>query len=160
MNVIKISLEYGDKSYDVEVVELTQAQKNSIAEKLDTERAKVTNFRAVEAEFKASVDTYDTNVEILSLDEDLTLKEKVKLLWEQKKLLSDIKTMRPKVEELAMVPVDFEQVFKEKFEMMIDGDGKASLMKAIEEDGASYQKILDTIFKTVEQEKEKKSSSS
>jgi|GEM_PF-6982083 len=156
----KISLEYGDKVFDIEVGELTQAQKNSIAKKVTIEQAKITTYHTIKVAFTEMVDTYDTNKALLENDAAMSIVEKVKLLWEQKKLLNDIKTMRPEVEEKAAEPLLFEEIAKEQFEMMITGDSKASLMKEIENDKASYQTILDTIFKMIAQEKEKKSSSS
>lgn len=156
----KISLVYGEKVFDVEVRELSQAQKNNIAAKINIEREKVVSYRNIKTEFTNLVDTQETNRAILDLDEGLSIIEKVKLLWEQKRLLGEIKVMRPNVEAKAIAPVSFEEIAKEHFEMLISGEGKASLMKEIDEAKDSYQTILDTVLETVKKEKEKKSSSS
>lgn len=156
----KISLAYGDKVFDIEVAELTKAQKESLGEKFKVEQNKVFAFRALKTEFTDLVDAYDTNKALLENDDTISIVEKVKMLWEQKKLLADIKTMRPDVEKKAKEPIYLEEIAKEQFEMIIYGEDKASLMKEIDEDKGSYQTILDTILETVKKEKEKKSSSS
>lgn len=156
----KISLAYGDKVYDLEVAELTKAQKASLGEKIKVEQNKVYEYRAVKKAFSELTDTYDTNKALLENDKDIPVIEKVKMLWEQKNLLSQIKAMRPEVETKANEPLHFEEIAKEQFEMMITGDGKITLMKDMDDVKESYEKVLNTILETVKKEKEKKSSSS
>lgn len=156
----KISLAYGDKVYDLEVSELTKAQKASLGEKIKVEQNKVYEYRAVKKTFSELTDMFDTNKALLENDKDIPVIEKVKMLWEQKNLLSQIKAMRPDFEAKANEPLHFEEIAKEHFEMMITGEGKIALVKEMDDVKESYEKVVNTILETVKKEKEKKSSNS
>lgn len=156
----KVSLAYGEKVFDIEVAELTKAQKTSLGEKIKVEQKKVYEYQAIKTEFKDLIATYDTNKALLENDDTIPIVEKVKMLWEQKKLLGEIKTMRPEVEKKANEPLHYEEIAKEHFEMMISGEGKIALMKELDDAKESYEKIINIIMETVQKEKEKKSSSS
>lgn len=156
----KVSLAYVEKVFDIEVAELTKAQKTSLGEKIKVEQKKVYEYQAIKTEFKDLIATYDTNKALLENDDTIPIVEKVKMLWEQKKLLGEIKTMRPEVEKKANEPLHYEEIAKEHFEMMISGDGKIALVKELDDAKESYEKIINIIMETVQKEKEKKSSSS
>ena len=156
----KIDLAYGDKVYDLVVGELTKTQKESLSEKIKKEQSKVVAYSVLKTSFTELTDAYETNKGLLENDRELPIVEKVKLLWEQKKLLVEIKKMRPDVEAKAKEPVLFEEIAREQFDLLIIGEDKASLIKEIDSCGDSYQEVLNTILTTVKKEKEKKSSNS
>lgn len=156
----KISLAYGDKIYNLEVAELTKEQKKLLGEKIGVEQKKVYEYRAVKIPFTELVDTYDTNKALLENDKEISVIEKVKMLWEQKNLLSQIKAMRPDVEAKAKETLHFGEIAKEQFDMLISGEGKIALVKELDDAEESYEKIINIILETVKKEKEKKSSSS
>lgn len=156
----KILLVYGEKVFDIEVAELTKEQKTSISEKIKVEQNKVFVFRTLKTEFVELVDAYDTNKALLENDDSMSIVDKVKLLWEQKNLLREIKSMRPEVEVKANELLHYEEIAKEHFEMMISGEGKIALVKELDDAKESYEKIINIILETVKKEKEKKSSSS
>lgn len=153
----KIILELGEKEFSVEIRELNAEEKKSLGERLNVEQTKVNHYSKLKTELETLMDTHKTNGAILELDNDLSVMEKVKILWEQKKLLSEIRTLLPIVEESSKEPVLFENIAKEQFEMMTNGTNKDALMKEIERVGKSYREILSTILVEVKKEKEKKS---
>jgi len=156
----KISLVYGEKVYDLEVAELTKEQKELIGEKIRVEQNKVLTYRAIKTEFVELTDALETNKALLENDDSMSIADRVKILWEQKNLLREIKSKRPKLEEKAKEPLHYEEIAKDHFEMLVLGEGKNALVKELDDAKESYEKIINIILETVEKEKEKKSSSS
>lgn len=153
----KIILELGEKEFSVEIRELNAEEKKSLGEKFKVEQTKVNHYSKLKTELETLMNTHKTNGAILELDNNLSVVEKVKILWEQRKLLSEIRTLLPIVEESSKEPVLFENIAKEQFEMITNGTNKDALMKEIERVGKSYREILSTILVEVQKEKEKKS---
>lgn len=156
----KIALVYGDKTFNVDVNELTKEQKKAIFSKMEIEQGKISKYHALKTEFTSLVDMHETNRALLENDSNMPVIERVKMLWEQKNLLTEIRTLRPKVEESGKEPLHFEEIAKERFDLMITGEDKESLMKAVEADKSLYETVVNTILETVKKEKEKKSSNS
>jgi len=159
MNTTKITVELGEKEFSVEVRELEHEEKKGIAQKLRSEQEKVESYESAKASLRDLSEQYDVNKELL-LSADMPLTEKVKMLWEQKTLMSHIKALRPSVEQKAKEPVFFEEIAKEQFGLMMSGTGKDGLMKEMENSGKTYREILGIILQKVQEAKEKKSSSS
>lgn len=160
MNTTKINIEVGEKGFSIEVRELEPEEKKLLAEKFKIEQDKVSDYNTIKTELTNLVDIYETNGAILSLDDGLSIVEKVKMLWEQRKLLGEIRTLRPIVEEKSKEPVLFEDIAKEQFELITSGANKDTLMRELERFGKTYREILSTILPKVHEAKEKKSSNS
>lgn len=156
----KISLELGDKAFDVEVGELTSEQKKSLAEKFNVEQEKVNAYKTIKTEFTELVDMHETNREILQNDESLSLVKKVEMHWEQRGLLLKIKAMRPEVEAKAKEETHFNEIAKEQFNLIVSGVDKTALIKEIDGANTPYTHIINTVLEAVKKEKEKKSSNS
>ena len=151
----KVVIVFNEKEFSIEVGELSSEQKKEFGERINTERAKCVAYDEALAKFNDYNDQYNINKELLR-DAEMPLSEKVKMLWEQKTLLFELRLLRADVETKAKAPVDFEIIAKEQFEFVISGDGKASLIKEMESVGKTYRDILNIILPKVAEEKEKK----
>lgn len=109
------------------------------------------------AELKDLYETKSLNEEILK---DSSFLERVKILIEQKTLISKISTLEKEIRELGnlqnQLENDLEEYFKRKFELCVVGDGKVSFQKAIDDAGISYAVIDAYINESLRNSVEKK----
>lgn len=155
----KITLEVGEKDFMIEVRELTTDEKRSLSDKIAVEQHKVDAFVSARSRLTDLTEEYETNKKLL-FNAEMSLGDKVKMLWEQKELLLEIKKLRPDVEAKGKMPIAFESIAKEQFELTVSGSDKMSLMSELEKYGKTYREVLNIILPKVAEAKEKKSSSS
>jgi hypothetical protein len=151
----KVLIVLNEKEFNIEVGELSAEQKKEFAERFNTEKTKLDVFTAAKEAFEDIRDQYTINAQLL-LNAELGVMERVKMLWEQKDLLLQMRPLRSDMEAKGKVPVDFESLAKDQFEILIGGEGKASLVKEMVTVGKSYRTMLNEILPKVAEEKEKK----
>lgn len=151
----KVVIELNKKDFHIEVDELSSEQKKEFGEKFLAERAKWTAWDEALTRFNDVNDQYLINRELLG-NAEMSITEKVKMLWEQKDLLLQLRPLRVDMEIKAKVPVNFDGLAKEQFELIVTGEGKESLIKEMEASGKSYRDMLNQILPKVAEEKEKK----
>lgn len=151
----KVVIELNKKDFHIEVDELSPNQKKEFGEKFNVEKAKWTAYDEALTRFNDVNDQYLINKELL-VNAQISITEKVKMLWEQKDLLLQLRPLRVDMEVKAKVPVNFDGLAKEQFELAISGEDKESLVKEMEASGKSYRDMLNEILPKVAEEKEKK----
>ncbi len=158
---INVVIELNKKDFHIEVIESddesVKEPMKELREKFEVERQKYEAFHEAKIKFDDVNDEYNINKELLgSPDAEIPMEQRLKMLWRQKDLLLQLLPLRLDKETKAKVPVNFEGLAKDQFNLLVSGEGKEALVKEMGNIGKSYSDILNQILPKLKEEKEKK----
>lgn len=152
-----IEIQIDSENFSVTLKEPNSAQREELAE-LSKERIGLYEKRS---ELVAAQDEkngeFAINKELISCS---TIVDKLPLLFEQKKINSEINKLKREVEQVDKSLKDASTVlgslYAKRFDLLVSGAGKGALKKVVEEKGISYLLLFENFSKLAGEAKEKK----
>jgi|GEM_PF-5784171 len=164
----KVTVKIGEKSFNLVVNRLNAEQQKKIdliakehTDLIETASAlekEITELTIAIAEKEGSL---ETNLALLQL-KDISLKERLTLLWENKSLVPNLAELKKK--RMGLNRPDYlksygliEQMCKERFNLAVeDDDQKVALLSYAVNKAVTYQEIFDEINQQIREEEKKK----
>jgi len=178
-----IIIEIDGVEHKLTLAEPNKQQQQTLREIHDVRNSKSTKLSAMYAQLEEKTEEYSLNKQLLSSmqllehpdesqdkeDKSITDKakmilkkagDKVSLLLEQKTLNREIAVLRTKIDELNLDAIgaedSLELAYKERFELLVSGEGKAAVKNIVENYGILYRQLFEELNKKAIELKKKK----
>jgi len=160
-----ITLEIDDEQFFIEVKEPSKTEKIKLEKHLEDKtsifKKQIENEKEAETltiEIEEAEELLNTNKE---LSRESGIIDKLSLLLENKKLtskISELKKRRSSIEKIDIKAMNtaFEEVAKEKYEILVSGNDKEKLKEYMKNNGVSYSLLWEEMQKEVLKAHEKK----
>ncbi|MBN2895053.1 MAG: hypothetical protein JXK05_04055 [Campylobacterales bacterium] len=148
-----VKIEVDDKTFALVVSELGAKQSEEIQSMANAWMEAQRRRGALVAKMKFASNEYDANAIIM---QSLSLKEKVPMALEQKRLNSEVRGWSEELERIDASMPDLEAMSRRRLELMVEeSEQRTELERLIETSGLTYTKVATEISKRLAQEKEK-----
>lgn len=146
-----------DKEYKIIVSEPNKDQKEQMLALVGNQEKEREEYDSLSLTLNELENEFEINKTIIAHG---SITEKMSVCFDQKKLNKQIasskKDLAEKRKGLASIETVLEDAFKNRFNLLVSGEGKAELLKVIEESGISYNTVWMALGEEIKKSKEKK----